>query len=169
MLPIFDFMRVIFINVVAFVSAVIDEVSYTLFSLFVSKFGFFWDGFSRCRCCCCCRAVSVGHLVPLWWVTRLCLKLTWQALLQLLPGDYHRCYWQSYSTVGGSWPLVPELPVVVLRTRMPPMRLCCWRRPWMPCAGHPPPLPWQNWFENWFLRPRLPRWSRRTTNCGRGG
>jgi len=42
MLPIFDFMRVIFINVVAFVSAVIDEVTYTLFSLFVSKFGFFW-------------------------------------------------------------------------------------------------------------------------------
>jgi len=31
MLPIFDFMRVIFIYVVVFVSAVIDEVSYTLF------------------------------------------------------------------------------------------------------------------------------------------
>lgn len=31
MLPIFDFMRVIFIYVVVFVSAVLDEVSYTIF------------------------------------------------------------------------------------------------------------------------------------------
>lgn len=31
MLPIFDFMRVFFIYVVVFVSAVLDEVSYTLF------------------------------------------------------------------------------------------------------------------------------------------